>query len=363
MRRDARRRRAKPERLARSASKPTDDPAPKRKAAKRPRRDAKPPAHEAREHDAAKRPRSEAPRGEPSREPSRVEKPAAAPRAGAHATQGRAAAAQRAPARGTLAGGERSYLRLDTSERFGWEWRRYRRFFPHYERQFKGWIAPLEPGFFQAKDVLDAGCGMGRNSFWAARHGARSVLAVDHAEPALASAREVLSGVPGTAVERCNLYELPYEAAFDLVFSIGVIHHLEDPRRALERLVRALRPGGTLLVWVYGRDGLGPWATFVRALLPILRRLPPRVVHTLAYALSLPIWLGLRLPLRWSGYLAEAREFPFAHLHKIVFDQLVPDVARYYRREELEALFAGLPLARIAVHPNRGYSWTIVCEK
>jgi SAM-dependent methyltransferase len=204
---------------------------------------------------------------------------------------------------------------------------------------------------------------MGRNSFWAARHGARSVLAVDHAEPALASAREVLAGVPGARVERCDLYRLPHHEAFDLVLSIGVIHHLERPRRALERLVRALRPGGTLLVWVYGRDGFGPWATLVRALLPILRRLPPRVVHALAYVLSVPIWLGLRLPMRWSGYLAEAREFPFAHLHKIVFDQLLPDIARYYDREELESLFAGLALARVAIHANRGYSWTIVCEK
>ena len=34
---------------------------------------------------------------------------------------------------------------LDTSERFGFEWDRYRRFFPHYEQQFRGWIAPLEP--------------------------------------------------------------------------------------------------------------------------------------------------------------------------------------------------------------------------
>jgi len=252
---------------------------------------------------------------------------------------------------------------IDTSKRFGWEWSRYRRFFPHYERQFKGWIAPLAPAFLRGRDVLDAGCGMGRNSFWAARHGARSVVAVDHAEPALASAREVLSGVPGTRVERCDLYELGYEEAFDVVFSIGVVHHLEHPRRALERLVRALRPGGTLLVWVYGRDGLGPWVAFVRALLPALRRLPPCVVHTLAYAVSLPIWLGLRLPLRWSGYLGEVREFPFAHLHKIVFDQLLPEIARYYRRDELEALFAGLPLSHVAIHPNRGYSWTVVCKR
>ena len=252
---------------------------------------------------------------------------------------------------------------LDTSARFGWEWSRYRRFFPHYERQFKGWIAPLQPDLLRGKDVLDAGCGMGRNSWWAAQWGARSVLAVDHAEPALASAREVLSGVPGARVERCDLNELAYQEAFDVVLSIGVIHHLEHPRRALERLAHALRPGGTLLVWVYGRDGLGPWVAFVRALLPVLRRLPPRVVHALAYAVSLPIWLGLRLPLRWTGYLAEVREFPFAHLHKIVFDQLVPDIARYYRREELEALFAGLPLARVAIHDNRGYSWTVVCER
>jgi SAM-dependent methyltransferase len=356
MRREPRRGRSGAARRPRNASKPDDGGSRARKSAKQARSDVESSDAGSEKRKAAQRPRSEAPRGEPSREPSEDK--------GAVAAQRAASGARSEPeASGVHRGGERSSLRLDTSERFGWEWKRYRRFFPHYERQFKGWIAPLEAGFFRGKDVLDAGCGMGRNSFWAARHGARSVLAVDHAEPALASAREVLSGVPGTAVERCNLYELPHEAAFDLVFSIGVIHHLEHPRRALERLVRALRPGGTLLVWVYGRDGLGPWATFVRALLPILRRLPPRVVHTLAYALSLPIWLGLRLPLRWSGYLADAREFPFAHLHKIVFDQLLPDIARYYGREELEALFAGLSLARTSIHSNRGYSWTVVCEK
>ncbi len=258
---------------------------------------------------------------------------------------------------------------LDTSRRFGYEWDRYRGLYPHYEEQFRGWIAPLGPEDFRGAAVLDAGCGMGRNSRWAALWGARSVRAVDAAELAVAAAREGLADLPQVRVERASLYDLDYRGDFDLVFSVGVIHHLEFPERAIERLHAALRPGGRLVVWVYGHEGNEAWVALFRALHPLLRRLPPAWVHRLAYALSAPIWLGLRLRLHRAlrlanaAYLDAVARFPFAHLHKIVFDQLLPDIARYYRREEALALARGLDWKRIEIHANRGYSWTLVCEK
>lgn len=252
---------------------------------------------------------------------------------------------------------------LDTARRFGFQWGRYRELFPHYEAQFLGWIHPLDRDAFRGRDVLDAGCGMGRNALWAARYGARRVVAVDGAEPAVRSARQLLAEVPGVRVEHRDLYELPYHEEFDLVFCIGVIHHLQHPRRALDGLLRALRPGGRLVVWLYGYEGNELWVKCFRRLHPLLRRIPPRLLHALAYLASLPLFLLLRLRLARSDYLSQLARFPLAHLHTVVFDQLVPDVAHYYRRHEVEELFAGLDLARVEIHHNRGYSWTVVGER
>ncbi len=118
---------------------------------------------------------------------------------------------------------------MSSEERFGYEWDKYSAIDPNYQLQFRRWVAPLTPPDFQDKTVLDAGCGMGRNSYWALRWGAEAVTAFDFDERSVRAARKNLQEFGDRArVIYKSIYDPQGEDEFDLVFSIGVIHHLED---------------------------------------------------------------------------------------------------------------------------------------
>ena len=129
-------------------------------------------------------------------------------------------------------------------------------------------------GYEQAagKRVLDIGCGNGYVLSRYARHGA-AVCGIDLTEAALALSRRrfALEGLAGE-FRRTDGDTIPYpDAAFDIVCSMGVLHHVEDPRPMLAEAARVLRPGGELILMLYHRDS---WK--YRVLLPLRRRLDPR---------------------------------------------------------------------------------------
>jgi SAM-dependent methyltransferase len=135
-------------------------------------------------------------------------------------------------------------------DRFGYEWGAYAEILPEHEEQFRRWTATLSPDDWRGKLFLDVGCGMGRNSYWPLKYGATGGVAVDLDERSLESARRNLKSFPAMRVMQVSIYQLPFEDRFDLAFSIGVIHHLEHPERALQRMARAVKPGGRVLIWV-----------------------------------------------------------------------------------------------------------------
>jgi len=246
-------------------------------------------------------------------------------------------------------------------ERFGYEWNTYAELLPEYEEQFRRWTIHLAPQDWLGRSFLDVGCGMGRNSFWPMTYGAREGCAVDIDDRSLAHARRNLAQFPAVEIVRSSAYDLSFADRFDIAFAIGVIHHLEYPARALEKMARAVKPGGRVLIWVYGRDG-NRWLFSV--LDPLRRtlfsRLPIAFVHHLSLYPAALLWLLLRLGLRQSEYFKLLARFSFTHVRSIVFDQMLPRIAHYWPRETVVALMKAAGLENVRVAPVNEMSWSAI---
>ena len=252
-------------------------------------------------------------------------------------------------------------LRQGSPERFGFKWGLHDRILPVHEEQFRRWTAPLAAADWQGKTFLDVGCGMGRNSYWPLQYGAARGVAIDVDARSLAGAGQNLRRFPGAEVQAVSAYDIPYENAFDISFSIGVIHHLESPAAALQQMVKATKPGGTVLIWVYGRENNEWILRFVDPLrISVLSRLP---IGLLGHASLFPtalLWLALRLGLGRTEYMRLIRRFSFRHLHEIVFDQLLPRIARYWTRAEVDELMRSAGLTEITLTWVNEMSWTAI---
>lgn len=106
------------------------------------------------------------------------------------------------------------------------------------------------PEDLAGKTVLDVGCGMGRFAEVAASYGA-NIVGVDLSVAAEAAQRN-LGDRPNTAFLQADVFKLPFRPeSFDLIYSIGVLHHTPDTRAAFAQLPHLLRPGGRIAIWVY----------------------------------------------------------------------------------------------------------------
>ena len=251
----------------------------------------------------------------------------------------------------------------DLEKRFSFAWSEYREIIPLHRKQFLGWISPLPLEFFRGKSFLDAGCGIGRNSRWPLEAGAASGCAFDCADATVSVARRNLAPFSNCRVELRSIYDLTDKNAYDVVFSIGVVHHLKHPRLAVERLADALKPGGTLILWVYAREGNEAYLRWVD---PVRRwvtsRIPPSLARGLATVLTVFLKLYALLPHK-QEYLRLLRERTFRHVEAMVFDQLLPSISNYWTQDEVRALVAGLPVRVTSVTHTHDVSWTLIAEK
>ena len=254
--------------------------------------------------------------------------------------------------------------RSGSPERFGYEWGTYAELLPIYEEQFRRWTPGITKRDWQGKTFLDVGCGMGRNSYWPMRYGAAGGVAADLDQRSLTAAARTLDEYPDVETVCVSAYDLPYRDRFDYVFSIGVIHHLEQPKLALKQMARAANVGGKVAIWVYGAEN-NRWLT--SCLNPARRvlfsRLPIGLVHHLSIYPTAFLWVALRLRIRPIAYFRLISTFSFTHLRSIVFDQMLPRIAHYWSGEEVMSLMKDAGLQEVRLDWVNEMSWAAIGTK
>jgi SAM-dependent methyltransferase len=221
--------------------------------------------------------------------------------------------------------------------------------------QVLDWFAPVAPDDVRGRRVLEMGCGNGSLMVHVLGWSPAQLDGIDlGASVESARANLARSGRANWSVRQADLVSFD-GGGHDLVYSIGVLHHLKEPRAGFESVVRNTRPGGHFHCWVYAREGNGLVIAVVEPLRRLASRLPwwltkyglatPLVLPYYVYAkvlAALPGWGWLRaLPLHdYSRWIAR-REFAF--FRHVAFDQLVTPQTAYLARPTLESWLAQHP--------------------
>ena len=258
-----------------------------------------------------------------------------------------------------------------TAAGFGWQWRYFTQEDEKYAEQFLGWIAPLTPEFFRDKVVLEGGCGKGRHTQLAARWGAREVIGID-LSAAVETAFAATRSLPNAHIIQADLYHLPLARQFDYAFSVGVLHHLPDPRGGFLSLASKVKPGGHVSAWVYGAEN-NEWIT--RWVNPVREKVTSRMDQpTLLQVSKVPaacLYLATKLiygPLNKNGssiaqhlfyndYFSAISKFGWREQHTIVFDHLLAPTAFYISRAEFETWWRDIGATEVVIGWHNKNSW------
>ena len=185
-------------------------------------------------------------------------------------------------------------------QRYGWDLAADR-----YDALWRTQLAPAHAALLEAADlarderVLDVACGTGLVTFGAARAVGTNgqVLGIDVSERMVAAAalRAASDGCGNVACARMDAEPLPLAtASFDVALCALGLMYMPDPARALSEMRRVVRPGGRLVLLVWGERSRCAWS-------PVFG-----VVDAEVKSEACPLFFHLASDVSWSTACARA---------------------------------------------------------
>ncbi|MCK4819499.1 class I SAM-dependent methyltransferase [bacterium] len=127
-----------------------------------------------------------------------------------------------------------------------------------YDGQTERDLILEKAGLFKGK-ILEAGTGKGRFTLTLAQAG-YSVMSIDISVKEQAIAKLNLQyfevdDLVDLKIE--NVESLSFkDASFDIIFSVNTIHHLANPLKMVDELLRVIKPGGKIVLSDFSKQGM-----------------------------------------------------------------------------------------------------------
>jgi len=155
------------------------------------------------------------------------------------------------------------------------------------------------------------------------------------------------------------------EEKCDYIFSLGVIHHIKDPHDVIQNILYHLKEKGIFVCSVYAKEK-NTALMFLLKILGFAKKIDDKYVFILSFIFNLILipytflckFLPVELPMK--KYLLERfSKNNFKNRTHIIFDQLNPEYAKFYSKDEIRNLIEQNGFKVEKIYDSANNNWAL----